>query len=106
MADQSLVPGAGDFLIKGSGGAVEFINSNLDPGLKDKGIKTVIPTSTSAQGVEGTNNGAAQRGYQGGRAGRRHVGPEDAFSELYRPGTSTRAAPPRWSTMRPSRAAI
>ena len=83
MVDQSLVPGAGDFLIKGSGGADKFINSNLDQGLKDKGIKTVILTGTSAQGaVGGTSNGAAQRGYKA-------VVPvdgmsaEDAFNELY-----------------------
>jgi nicotinamidase-related amidase len=83
MVDQSLVPHASDFLIKGSGGADKFINSNLDQGLKDKGIKTVIVTGTSAQGaVGGTSNGAAQRGYKA-------VVPvdgmsaEDAFNELY-----------------------
>jgi nicotinamidase-related amidase len=83
MVDQSLVPRAGEFLIKGSGGADKFINSNLDQGLKDKGIKTVIVTGTSAQGaVGGTSNGAAQRGYKA-------VVPvdgmsaEDAFNELY-----------------------
>jgi nicotinamidase-related amidase len=65
MVDQSLVPRASEFLIKGSGGADKFINSNLDQGLKDKGIKTVIVTGTSAQGaVGGTSNGAAQRGYK------------------------------------------
>ena len=37
MLDQSLVPG-GDFLIKRSGGADKFINSNLDQGLQDRGI--------------------------------------------------------------------
>ncbi len=83
MIDQSLVPRANDFLIKGSGGADKFINSNLDQGLKDKGIKTVIVTGTSAQGaVGGTTNGAAQRGYKA-------VVPvdgmsaEDAFNEQY-----------------------
>jgi nicotinamidase-related amidase len=83
MVDQSLVPRASEFLIKGSGGADKFINSNLDQGLKDKGIKTVIVTGTSAQGaVGGTSNGAAQRGYKA-------VVPvdgmsaEDAFNELY-----------------------
>jgi nicotinamidase-related amidase len=83
MVDQSLVPRASEFLIKGSGGADKFINSNLDQGLKDKGIKTVIVTGTSAQGaVGGTTNGAAQRGYKA-------VVPvdgmsaEDAFNELY-----------------------
>ena len=83
MVDQSLVPRAGEFLIKGSGGADKFVDSDLDQGLKDKGIKTVIVTGTSAQGaVGGTSNGAAQRGYKA-------VVPvdgmsaEDAFNELY-----------------------
>src|SRR6516164_8173766 len=30
MVDQSLAPRAGDFMIKGSGGADKFVNSNLD----------------------------------------------------------------------------
>src|SRR5262249_18711822 len=83
MVDQSLAPRAGDFMIKGSGGADKFVNSNLDQGLKDRGIKTVIVTGTSAQGaVCGTSNGAAQRGYKA-------VVPvdamsaEDAFNEFY-----------------------
>jgi nicotinamidase-related amidase len=83
MVDQSLAPRAGDFMIKGSGGADKFVNSNLDQGLKDRGIKTVIVTGTSAQGaVCGTTNGAAQRGYKA-------VVPvdamsaENAFNELY-----------------------
>jgi len=83
LVDQRLAPRAGEFLIKGSGGADKFVNSNLDAGLKEKGIKTVIVSGTSAQGaVAGTTNGAAQRGYKG-------VVPvdglsaEDAFNELY-----------------------
>jgi nicotinamidase-related amidase len=83
MVDQSLAPRAGEFMVKGSGGADKFVNSNLDQGLKEKGIKTVIVTGTSAQGaVGGTTNGAAQRGYKA-------VVPvdglsaEDAFNELY-----------------------
>jgi len=70
-------------MVKGSGGADKFVSSNLDAGLKEKGIKTVIVTGTSAQGaVAGTTNGAAQRGYKA-------VVPvdglsaEDAFNELY-----------------------
>jgi nicotinamidase-related amidase len=83
MVDPSLAPRAGEFMVKGSGGADKFVNSNLDAGLKDKGIKTVIVTGTSAQGaVGGTTNGAAQRGYKAvvpidGMSG------EDAFNELY-----------------------
>ena len=83
LVDQSLAPQPGEFLIQGSGGADKFIRSNLDQGLKDKGIKTVIVTGTSAQGaVAGTTNGAAQRGYKA-------VVPvdgmssESAFNELY-----------------------
>ena len=83
MVDSSLAPRAGEFMVKDSGGADKFVNSNLDAGLKDKGIKTVIVTGTSAQGaVGGTTNGAAQRGYKA-------VVPvdgmsaEDAFNELY-----------------------
>jgi len=83
MVDQSLAPHGGDFMIKGSGGADKFVNSNLDQGLKERGVKTVIVTGTSAQGaVCGTTNGAAQRGYKA-------VVPvdcmsaEEAFNELY-----------------------
>ena len=83
MVDPSLAPRAGELMVKGSGGADKFVNSNLDAGLKEKGIKTVIVTGTSAQGaVAGTTNGAAQRGYKA-------VVPvdglsaEEAFNELY-----------------------
>ena len=83
MVDQSLVPHPNDFIIKGSGGADKFIGSNLDQGLKEKGIKIVIVTGTSAQGaVGGTTNGATQRGYKA-------VVPvdgmsaEDAYNEQY-----------------------
>jgi nicotinamidase-related amidase len=83
MVDQSLAPRPGEFMVKGAGGSDKFVNSNLDEGLKEKGIKTVIVTGTSAQGaVGGTTNGAAQRGYKA-------VVPvdgmsaEDAFNELY-----------------------
>src|SRR4051794_315196 len=83
MVDQALAPRAGEFMIKGSGGADKFVGSNLDAGLKGNNIQTVIVTGTSAQGaVGGTTNGAAQRGYKA-------VVPvdgmsaEDAFNELY-----------------------
>ncbi len=83
MVDASLAPRAGEFMVKGAGGADKFVNSNLDAGLKECGIKTVIVTGTSAQGaVGGTTNGAAQRGYKA-------VVPvdcmsgEEAFNELY-----------------------
>jgi nicotinamidase-related amidase len=83
MVDLSLAPRPGELLVKGSGGADKFVNSNLDQGLKEHSIRTVIVTGTSAQGaVGGTTNGAAQRGYKA-------VVPidgmsaEDAFNELY-----------------------
>ena len=83
MVDPSLAPRTGELLVKGSGGADKFVNSNLDAGLKDKGIKTVIVTGTSAQGaVGGTTNGAAQRGYKA-IVPVDGMSAEDAFNELY-----------------------
>jgi nicotinamidase-related amidase len=83
MVDPSLAPRAGEFMVKGSGGADKFVNSNLDAGLKDRGIKTVIVTGTSAQGaVGGTTNGAAQRGYKA-IVPVDAMSAEDAFNELY-----------------------
>jgi nicotinamidase-related amidase len=83
MVDASVMPKPGDFMIKNGRGGDKFIASNLDDGLKAKGIKTVIITGTSAQGaVATTSNGATGRGYKvvvpvDGTAS------EDAFRELY-----------------------
>jgi nicotinamidase-related amidase len=45
-------------------GPDKYLGSDLEKRLKDKGIKTVIVTGTSAQGaVVGTGSGSAQRGY-------------------------------------------
>jgi nicotinamidase-related amidase len=83
MVDASVMPKAGDFMIKNGRGGDKFIDSNLDAGLKEKGIKTVIITGTSAQGaVATTSNGATGRGYKvvvpvDGTAS------EDAFREAY-----------------------
>jgi nicotinamidase-related amidase len=53
----------GEFVVRG--GADKFIGSDLEMRLRDKGIKTVIVSGTSAQGaVVGTSNGAVQRGYK------------------------------------------
>jgi nicotinamidase-related amidase len=83
MIDPSLAPRPTEFRIQGSGGADKFINSNLDQGLKDKGIKTVIVTGTSAQGaVGGTSNGAAQRGYKA-IVPVDGMSAEDAYNEQY-----------------------
>jgi len=63
MVDQGLAPRAGEWVVRG--GADKFIGSDLEQRLKDKGIKTVIVTGTSAQGaVVGTSNGSVQRGYK------------------------------------------
>jgi nicotinamidase-related amidase len=83
MADPGLAPLAGDLMIVNGKGGDKFTESNLDDGLKKRGIKTVIITGTSAQGaVATTSNGAARRGYKvvvpvDGTAS------EDAFRELY-----------------------
>jgi nicotinamidase-related amidase len=83
MADPGVMPKAGDFLIKNGHGGDKFVESNLEAGLKEKGIKTVIITGTSAQGaVATTSNGATERGYKvvvpvDGTAS------EDSFRELY-----------------------
>jgi nicotinamidase-related amidase len=81
MVDAGLAPRAGEYVTRG--GADKFIGSDLEQRLKDKGIKTVIVTGSSAQGaVVGTSNGAAQRGYKA-------VVPvdtmsaEDAYNEQY-----------------------
>ena len=83
MVDVSVMPKPGDFMIKNGRGGDKFIDSNLDAGLKERGIKTVIVTGTSAQGaVATTSNGATGRGYKAvvpvdGTAS------EDSFRELY-----------------------
>jgi nicotinamidase-related amidase len=81
MIDPGLAPRTGEWVVRG--GADKFIGSDLEQRLKDKGIKTVIVTGTSAQGaVVGTSNGAVQRGYKA-------VVPvdgmsaEDAYNEQY-----------------------
>ena len=84
IVDQSLVPRPGELLIANGRGADKFIDStNLLQALKDKGIKTVIVTGTSAQGaVSGTSNGAAQRGFKA-IVPVDGMSSEDAFNELY-----------------------
>ena len=81
MVDPGLAPRDGEWVPRG--GADKFIGSDLEQRLKDKGIKTVIVTGTSAQGaVVGTSNGAVQRGFKA-------VVPvdgmsaEDAYNEQY-----------------------
>jgi nicotinamidase-related amidase len=63
MVDPGLAPRTGEWVVRG--GADKFIGSDLEQRLKDKGIKTVIVTGTSAQGaVVGTSNGSVQRGFK------------------------------------------
>jgi nicotinamidase-related amidase len=63
MVDQTVVPREGEWVVRA--GSDKFIGSDLEQRLKDRGIKTVIVTGTSAQGaVAGTSNGAVQRGYK------------------------------------------
>jgi len=63
IADPGLAPREGEWVAQR--GPDKFLGSDLEKRLKDKGIKTVIVTGSSAQGVViGTGSGAAQRGYQ------------------------------------------
>jgi nicotinamidase-related amidase len=63
MVDQGIAPRDGEWVIQR--GPDKFLGSGLEQRLKDRGIKTVIVTGTSAQGaVVGTGSGSAQRGYK------------------------------------------
>jgi nicotinamidase-related amidase len=63
IADPGLAPHEGEWVAQR--GPDKFLGSDLEKRLKDKGIKTVIVTGSSAQGVViGTGSGAAQRGYK------------------------------------------
>ena len=60
----ALTPAAGEQVLPPLG-PDKFLGSDLEKRLKDKAIKTVIVTGSSAQGVViGTGSGAAQRGYK------------------------------------------
>lgn len=62
MVDPGIAPRDGEWIYQR--GPDKFLGSDLEKRLKDRGIKTVIVTGTSAQGVIiGTGSGAAQRGY-------------------------------------------
>ena len=83
MVDPGLAPRAGEHLIKDGRGANKFYNSSLEAFLKEKGIKTVIVTGTSAQGaVSGTSQGATERGYKA-IVPVDGMSSEDAFREAY-----------------------
>jgi nicotinamidase-related amidase len=63
MVDPAIAPREGEWVFQR--GPDKFLGSDLEKRLKDRGIKTVIVTGTSAQGaVVGTGSGSAQRGYK------------------------------------------
>ena len=61
--DPSIAPKDGEWISQR--GPDKFLGSDLEKRLKERGIKTVIVTGSSAQGVViGTGSGAALRGYK------------------------------------------
>jgi nicotinamidase-related amidase len=59
---EGIAPHEGEWVFQR--GPDKFLGSDLEKRLKDRGIKTVIVTGTSAQGaVVGVSSGSAQRGY-------------------------------------------
>jgi nicotinamidase-related amidase len=102
IADPSLAPHDGEVVEQKPGGPDKFLGTDLDQRLKARGIKTVIVTGTSAQGVGiGTGSASAQRGYNviypvDG------VASETAFREAYAAWHMGGGGPPvttRWVTV-------
>jgi nicotinamidase-related amidase len=63
IADPALAPKEGEWIAQR--GPDKFLGSILEARLKERGIKTVIITGATAQGVViGTGSGAAQRGFK------------------------------------------
>jgi nicotinamidase-related amidase len=63
VVDPGIAPHDSEWVIQR--GPDKFLGSGLEQRLKDRGIRTVIVTGTSAQGaVVGTGSGSAQRGYK------------------------------------------
>jgi len=63
IVDPAMTPREGEWLYQR--GPDKFLGSDLEKRLKDRAIRTVIVTGTSAQGVVfGTGSGSAQRGYK------------------------------------------
>ena len=63
VIDPGIAPRDGEWVVQR--GPDKFLGSDLEKRLKERGIKTVIVTGTSAQGaVVGTGSGSAQRGYK------------------------------------------
>ena len=102
IADPSLAPHEGEVVEQKPGGPDKFLGTDLDQRLKARGIKTVIITGTSAQGVGiGTGSASAQRSYNviypvDG------VSSESAFRELYAAWHMGGGGPPvttKWVTV-------
>lgn len=102
IADPGLAPHEGEVVEQKQGGPDKFLGTDLDQRLKTRGIKTVIITGTSAQGVGiGTGSASAQRGYNviypiDG------VASETAFRELYAAWHMAGGGPPvttKWVTV-------
>jgi nicotinamidase-related amidase len=91
IADPGLAPREGEWVAQR--GPDKFLGSDLEKRLKDRGIKSVIVTGSSAAGVVfGTGSGAAQRGYQvivpvDGMSS------DEAFAELYTAWHLTKGGP-------------
>jgi nicotinamidase-related amidase len=102
IIDPSIAPREGEVVEQKPGGPDKFMGSDLDQRLKARGIKTVIITGTSAQGIGiGTGSASAQRGYyviypvDG-------VASESAFQELYAAWHMAAGGPPvttKWVTV-------
>ena len=102
IIDPGIAPHDGEVVAQKPGGPDKFLGSDLDQRLKARGIKTVIITGTSAQGVGiGTGSASAQRGYNviypvDG------VASESAFRELYAAWHMAGGGPPvttKWVTV-------
>ncbi len=65
IIDPGIAPHPGEVVEQKQGGPDKYLGSDLEQRLKARGIKTVIISGTSAQGVGiGTGSASAQRGYQ------------------------------------------
>ena len=102
IMDPGIAPREGEIVQQEQGGPDKFLGTDLDQRLKARGIKTVIITGTSAQGIGiGTGAASAQRGYNviypiDG------VASESAFQEVYAAYHMAGGGPPvttKWVTV-------
>ena len=102
IIDPGIAPHQGEVVEQKQGGPDKYLGSDLEQRLKARGIKTVIISGTSAQGVGiGTGSASAQRGYN-------VIYPvdllasESAFRELYAAWHMGGGGPPvmtKWVTV-------